>query len=460
MNANENINPNMQNPNEEIVNEQPVVPENPVQPAPAEPAPEVLEAMPPLPSQPTPLTPEETAPMAGEELPDALPPIDEAQPVAAAADVAAADALEAQLQQQRAQSQHRRSAGPQVRPIHFSAQRQNVIHNADPSFRYIDEAEQEKRRRALDLYQSFNSKRYLQGSVKGVRPVFERGSGVANNQMLYYAIVSYGPYQVYIPDFKFSDIDQEALLRTYQNNNPERTMADAMRIYLQSRIGAKIDFVVDQLPEEGDLENHSVVGGDRKEAMRRKRIQYWFGTTNTGAPYVNEGDKALARIVAVSRGAVRVELYGVETAIPARELSWSMLQDARSDDRFEVGKQVKVLITEIKRNEEQNYAVSYQASVKQAENDPRIAAMNIYTDGSFCEGVITYVDPPRADRPNGRIFVELEKGVQCMCPMLNGPIPPIRGTLVRVRITNHNDERHFLYAKIERVLRLPADVQL
>lgn len=47
-----------------------------------------------------------------------------------------------------------------------------------------------------------------------------------------------------------------------------------------------------------------------------------------------------------------------------------------------------------------------------------------------------------------------------MCPMLNGPIPPIRGTLVRVRITNHNDERHFLYAKIERVLRLPADVQL
>ena len=55
----------MQNPNEEIVNEQPVVPENQVQPAPAEPAPEVLEAMPPLPSQPTPLTPEETAPMAG-----------------------------------------------------------------------------------------------------------------------------------------------------------------------------------------------------------------------------------------------------------------------------------------------------------------------------------------------------------------------------------------------------------
>ena len=143
MNANENTNPNMQNPNEETFNEQPVVPENPVQPAPAEPAPEAFEAMPPLPSQPTPLTPEETAPMAGEELPDALPPIDEAQPVAAAADVAAADALEAQLQQQRAQSQRRRSAGPQVRPIHFSAQRQNVIHNADPSFRYIDEAEQE-----------------------------------------------------------------------------------------------------------------------------------------------------------------------------------------------------------------------------------------------------------------------------------------------------------------------------
>ena len=83
MNANENINPNMQNPNEETFNEQPVVPENPVQPAPAEPAPEALEAMPPLPSQPTPLTPEETAPMAGEELPDALPPIDEAQPVSA-----------------------------------------------------------------------------------------------------------------------------------------------------------------------------------------------------------------------------------------------------------------------------------------------------------------------------------------------------------------------------------------
>lgn len=462
MNANENMNP--------VTNAEAMQPEQPVaapitepaQPvmnaqdatAPVEEAP-IVDNMPPLPSNPDPLAEEDmTAAPAPEAAPvdeDPSAPVDEA-PIDAAA-------LEAQLQQQRSQSQHRRT-GPQARPLRFAANRQNVVHRADPNFQYVDLEEQKRKRAALDLYQSYNSSRYLQGCVKGVKPVFDRRSGVDNDNMLYYAIVSYGPYQVYIPDFKFSDMDQNELLAAYRVNNPNCTMADAMRVYLQSRLGAEVDFIVDQLPDDGDLDNNFVVGGSRSEAMRRKRIQFWYGTTSTGAPYVNEDELAAARIVAVSRAAVRIELYGVECTIPARELSWSMIQDAREDPRFEAGKLLMVRITKITRNQEKDYAVSFQASVKRAEPDRRIAAMQVYTVGFVTEGYIRYIEPPRQDHPNGRVFVELEQGVQCMCPMLSGSIPPLPGAKVRVRITNRNEERHFLFATIERVVELPTNIKL
>lgn len=466
MNANENMNPVMNA--ETMSTEQPVVApitEQPVMEVPVEQAPQVetaaMEAdMPPLSSEPYPLPADDMPEMVSET---AAPVYqqestnDEANPTEDTS--SGADALEAQLQQQRTQSQHHRT-GPKARPIHFNTTSQETIHRADPNFRYIDPEEQKRKRCALDIYQSFNSSRYLQGSVKGVRPVFDRRRGESNDNMSYYAIVSYGPYQVYIPDFKFSTINQNDLLTMYRVNNPTCTMADAMHAYLTSRLGAEIDFIIDQLPEDCDLDNNSIVGGDRASAMRRKRIQYWYGTNSDGTPHVNENDLAAARVVAVSRGSVRIELYGVESTIPARELSWSMIQDAREDERFTPGNIIIVRITQITRNQEDDYAVIYAASVKRAEKDRRIEAMKIYTVDSVANGEIRYVEPPRQDHPNGRIFVELEKGVQCMCQMMTGSTPPLPGTRVRVQITRQDPERYFLFGRILYPISKPTNIQL
>lgn len=358
----------------------------------------------------------------------------------------------ASAQQEKAKKSGR-SSGPRAVPGHFAARRSGMMHSASGRTNYEDEADVVRKRALLDIFQSYNRKRCLSGTVKGVKPVFERGTG-HDDDMPYYVIVAYGPFQVYIPDTKFTEMSPEAILAVYRQHDPNRTMADAMKIYLQSRINAEVDFVVTDLPTDGSLDEResTLVGGDRAEAMYRSRVNFWFGKQTTGADLINEGDIAMARIISTSRQAIRVELFGVETSIRARELSWSMIQDVSENDKYQPGNEVKILITGITRNEE-DYSVEFTASVKRAEPDPRIAGLRLYSDGGVYLGTIRYIEPPTAEtRSRGGVFVELAEGVQCMCPFPNGTVPPSRGSKCYVLITNHDDEKLYLYGRITHII--------
>ena len=387
------------------------------------------------------------------------------QPEQAAPEVAASipeeDALltaELAMEKEESAAQDRakkrgRSSGPRAVPGHFAARRSGMMHSASGRTDYVDEAEVERKRALLDIYQSYNRKRCLSGTVKGVKPVFERGTG-HDDDMPYYVIVAYGPFQVYIPDTMFTEMSPESILAVYRQHDPNRTMADAMKIYLQSRINSQVDFVVTDLPTDGSLDEResTLVGGDRAEAMRRNRINFWFGKQSTGADLINEGDVAMARIISTSRQAIRVELFGVETSIRSRELSWSMIQDVSENDKFQPGNEVKILITGINRNES-DYSVEFTASVKRAEPDPRIAGLRLYSDGGVYLGTIRYIEPPTAEsRSRGGVFVELEEGVQCLCPFPNGTVPPSRGSKCYVVVTNHDDEKLYLFGRITHII--------
>lgn len=370
------------------------------------------------------------------------------------------EALSIELAQEKAasvqQTKERKSgkaSGPRAVPGHFLARRSGMIHSASGRTDYEDEAEVQRKRALLDIFQSYNRKRRLTGTVKGVKPVFKRGTG-HDDDMPYYVVVAYGPYQVYIPDTKFTEMSPETVLAIYRQRDPNCTMANAMKIYLQSRINAQVEFVVTDLPNDGsqDERESTLVGGDRAEAMYRSRVNYWFGKQNNGADLINEGDIAMARIICTSRQAIRVELFGVETSIRARELSWSMIQDVAENDKFQAGKEIKILITSITRNEA-DYSVEFTASVKRADPDPRIAGLRLYSDFGVYLGTIRYIEPPSAEtRSRGGVFVELDEGVQCMCPFPNGTVPPSRGCKCYVFITNHDDEKLYLYGRITYII--------
>ena len=111
---------------------------------------------------------------------------------------------------------------------------------------------------------------------------------------------------------------------------------------LGNMLGAEIDFVVKGI----DSKTRSVVAS-RKEAMLKKRQLFYLDTDASGRYRIYEGRVVQCRVIAVAEKVIRVEIFGVETSIMARDLAWDWIGDAH--DRFSVGDQILVRITGVWR---------------------------------------------------------------------------------------------------------------
>ena len=105
-------------------------------------------------------------------------------------------------------------------------------------------------------------------------------------------------------------------------------------------LGAEIDFIIKGL----DARARSIAAS-RKDAMYKKRQIFYLDKDASGKPKVYEDRIVQARVVAVTEKVVRVELFGVETSIPARDLSFDWLGDAK--ERFHVGEQILVRVLSV-----------------------------------------------------------------------------------------------------------------
>lgn len=339
--------------------------------------------------------------------------------------------------------------GRRVRPGVFrEKQVDTVIHTIEANAEIKDPAEEEKRLAAVKLMQSYMTRRPLSGKVFGVRSAFDRDSG--DDKFLYYVSVAYGPYQVIIRSDSFADVDYDAMLEKYRQSNPNLTMGEVVRTYLTTRMGAEVDFVVSNIPE-GNLTDSHIVGGNRIEAMQFKRIRFWYGTNTDGSYRISEGDKAEARIISVARGGVRIEIYGVESYIPSRELSWNMIQDAAS--KYKPGDTILVKITKIERSSDDSYHVFFESSAKKAEADRRVEAMSAFQEGGTYLGTVNYIRMPTFERPNvsPAVMVTMPNGIQCHCHLPLSTITPTIGAQVYVTITNRDFATKKLFGKIYRM---------
>ena len=84
---------------------------------------------------------------------------------------------------------------------------------------------------------------------------------------------------------------------------------------LGNMLGAEIDFVILGI----DSKSRSVVAS-RREAMMRKRQLFYFSPDANGEYRVREGRVVQARVIAVADKSIRVEIFGVECSIMARDL--------------------------------------------------------------------------------------------------------------------------------------------
>ena len=272
------------------------------------------------------------------------------------------------------------------------------------------ETEAEKNQNALlDLVESMKSRRVLSGTIQGV----ERPENSPSRS------------KVIIPAEEMIDLPEDL------HGLPKSEVLFSM---VNRRMGAEVDYVVKGVDQESGL-----AAASRLEAMAIKRREYYYGAGRDGNNLLYEGVCAEGRVVAVVRAGVFVELFGVETFIPLRELSYQRMLDATG--AYQPGQRVVVKLLEIHRSDRDHLQVA--ASVKQASANPYEKALRRYSVGNRYVGTVSMVDTTG-------VFVALDGGVDCLCSYPPRGRPP-RGARVTVRILGINHETNRIWGVITHV---------
>lgn len=134
-----------------------------------------------------------------------------------------------------------------------------------------------------------------------------------------------------------------------------------------------------------------------------------------------------------------MDLFGVETYIPLRELSYQRMMDASSS--FQPGQRILVKILGIDRSDRNHIRVS--ASIKQAGENPYEKALRRYSIGNRYVGTVSMVDTTG-------VFVALDGGIDCLCSYPKRGRPP-RGARVTVRILGINHDSNRIWGAITHI---------
>lgn len=280
-----------------------------------------------------------------------------------------------------------------VRPIRVI---QEIVSIDD--VRTVETDEDREKNDLLDLTESLKVGRILTGTVHGV----EKTSHDA------VAVIYHGAYKVIIPAM-------EAVKKPENYHGiPE---AEVHQYLLTRRLGAEFDYIVKGIDPEA-----KIAVASRLEAMKVKRKWHYYDIEREEGRFLYEGVIAEARVVSAIRTGIFVDIFGVETFIPLRELDYQRLMDASL--HFSPGQRVLVKVLSIDRKDRNNIQV--EASVKQTTENPCVAAIRKYTVGDKYVGTVSMIDT------NG-VFVALDGGIDCLCTHHKRGRPP-RGARVTVLI--------------------------
>ena len=289
-----------------------------------------------------------------------------------------------------------------------------------------DEIQTDEDREAIiwhDIQNSHRTRRILTGMLDGVEKT-ESG--------LTLAVVNYRGFRVAIPV-------KEMMLYTGKTPSGREFMElmDQLNRILNARLGSEIDFIV----KGYDNETRSVVGS-RREAMLRKRQTFYFDTDEMGEHLIYEGRVVQARVVAVAEKVIRVEVFGVETSIVARGLSWEWIGNAR--DHFNVGDRILVRVLKINRTDLEHLTIRVDAR--------SVSATNSHDNLKKCMPQCRYAGRV-TDVRNGVVFIRLNNGVNAIAHSCYDPRYPGKKDDVSFAVTRIDEEQGVAIGIITRIIK-------
>lgn len=205
---------------------------------------------------------------------------------------------------------------------------------------------------------------------------------------------------------------------------------------LGNMLGSEIDFLIK------GIDNKTMsVAASRKDAMLKKRQIFYLPDAN-GVSRVCEGRIVQARVLAVAEKTARVEIFGVEYSIPARDLSYDWMGDAT--DSYHVGDQILVRITHVSVTSVSDITV--KADVKSvignasAENLKKCKVQGKYI------GTVT-------DIHKGTVFIRLSIGVNAVAHSCYDSRLPGKKDEVSFVVTRIDSEQNVAVGLISRIVK-------
>ena len=206
-----------------------------------------------------------------------------------------------------------------------------------------------------------------------------------------FAVVHYKGFRVVIP------LTEMIFVKHTNQAEYVKQMERESRI-IHKMLGAEIDFMIRGI----DSTSRSVVGS-RKDAMLKKRQTFYMDTDANGIHRIYPGRVVQARIVSVAEKAVRVEIFGVEASIYARDLAWYWISDAR--DYFAIGDTILLRILSVTRDGIEDIRVT--ADARSLQEDTTKDILSKCRLQSKYAGKVT-------DVHQGVVYIRLANGVNAI----------------------------------------------
>lgn len=272
-----------------------------------------------------------------------------------------------------------------------------------------------------DLQNAYRTKKILTGQLGGIERM--EGGGII-------AVVYYKKFRVAIP------LTEMMIHLPEDESHNYGELSQRQNKILGNMLGCEIDFIIKGL----DNNSRSLVAS-RKDAMLKKRQIFYLPDAN-GNSRVCVDRVVQARVIAVAEKVVRVEIFGVETSILARDLSWDWLGNA--NEMFHVGDQILVRILNIAADDLEH--ISVRADVKSVNGDTSKANLSKCKIQGKYAGTIT-------DIHKGTVFVRLSIGVNAIAHSCYDSRTPGKKDEVSFVVTRIDEERNVAVGLISRIIR-------
>ena len=274
-----------------------------------------------------------------------------------------------------------------------------------------------------EIRNAYRTRRILTGTLDGIEQT-------AGGKTL--ATVSFRGFRIAIP------IREMLVLEDRMPSG--RAYADYMNRlnrFLGTMLGAEIDFIVKGI----DSTTHSAVAS-RREAMLRKRQTFYLGKDVSGHPYIYPGRLVEARVIAVAEKVLRVEAFGIECAIFARDLSWQWVSDVR--DLYSVGDRVLVRVQEISGEDAEH--LSIRADIRSPFSETSVDNLKKCQVQSKHAGKVT-------DLRGGGVYIRLNNGVNAIAHTCYASSMPGKKDDVSFAVTRLDEEHGIAVGIITRIIK-------